>query len=155
MPTRWQRRTTAAHVRSASSAHGLAVAEVASTIGPAGTFYCHRVDQLSSQSSRKVRFEPAGGQSVECRRGPVLGQFHVTVCVTNQRFIHLATEAMLDRTPIAMSSDIDGDVKTVTGFVQSIEEDADAVPRRWRKRRTLRVRQSGADLGVRLCSPFR
>jgi hypothetical protein len=62
----------------------------------------------------------------------VLGQFHVTVCVTNQRFIHLATEAMLDRTPIAMSSDIDGDVETVTGFVQSIEEDADAVPRRWR-----------------------
>ena len=61
-----------------------------------------------------------------------MGQFHVTVCVTNQRSIHLATEAMLDRTPIAMSSDIDGDVETVTGFVQSIEEDADAVPRRWR-----------------------
>jgi hypothetical protein len=39
---------------------------------------------------------------------------------------------MLDRTPIAMSSDIDGDVDTVTGFVQSIGEDADAVPRRWR-----------------------
>ena len=62
----------------------------------------------------------------------MLGQFHVTVCVTNQRSIHLATESMLDRTPIAMSSDIDGDVETVTGFVQSIEEDADAVPRRWR-----------------------
>ena len=39
---------------------------------------------------------------------------------------------MLDRTLIAMSSDIDEDVGIVTGFVQSIEEDADAVPRRWR-----------------------
>jgi hypothetical protein len=38
---------------------------------------------------------------------------------------------MLDRTLIAMSSDIDEDV-VVTGYVQSIEEDADAVPRRWR-----------------------
>jgi hypothetical protein len=38
---------------------------------------------------------------------------------------------MLDRTLIAMSSDIDEGV-IVTGFVQSIEEDADAVPRRWR-----------------------
>jgi len=60
-----------------------------------------------------------------------LGQFHVTVYVTNPRSAHIATEAMLDRTLIAMSSDIDEDV-TVTGFVQSIEEDADAVPRRWR-----------------------
>jgi hypothetical protein len=39
---------------------------------------------------------------------------------------------MLNRTPIAMGSDIDEDVEIVTGFVQSIEEDADAVPRRWR-----------------------
>jgi hypothetical protein len=39
---------------------------------------------------------------------------------------------MLDRTLIAMSSDIDEDVDIVTGFVQSIEEDAGAVPRRWR-----------------------
>jgi hypothetical protein len=39
---------------------------------------------------------------------------------------------MLDRTPIAMSSEIDEDIKTVTGFVQSIEEEADPVPRRWR-----------------------
>jgi hypothetical protein len=39
---------------------------------------------------------------------------------------------MLDRTPIAMGSDIDEDFEIVTGFVQSIEEDADAVPRRWR-----------------------
>ena len=31
-----------------------------------------------------------------------------------------------------MGSDIDEDVESVTGFVQSIEEDADAVPRRWR-----------------------
>jgi len=60
-----------------------------------------------------------------------LGQFHVTVYVTNPRSAHIATEAMLDRTLIAMSSDINEDV-TVTGFVQSIEEDADAVPRRWR-----------------------
>ena len=60
-----------------------------------------------------------------------MGQFHVTVYVTNPRSAHIATEAMLDRTLIAMSSDIDEDV-TVTGFVQSIEEDADAVPRRWR-----------------------
>ena len=63
--------------------------------------------------------------------GATLGQFHVTVYVTNPRSAHIATEAMLDRTLIAMSSDIDEDV-TVTGFVQSIEEDADAVPRRWR-----------------------
>ena len=61
-----------------------------------------------------------------------MGQFHVTVYVTNPRSADLAIEAMLDRTPIAMSRDIDADVETVTGFVQSIEEDADAVPRRWR-----------------------
>ena len=61
-----------------------------------------------------------------------MGQFHVTVYVTNPRSAHIATEAMLDRTLIAISSDIDEDVDTVTGFVQSIEEDADAVPRRWR-----------------------
>ena len=60
-----------------------------------------------------------------------MGQFHVTVYVTNPRSAHIATEAMLDRTLIAMSSDIDEDV-VVTGYVQSIEEDADAVPRRWR-----------------------
>jgi len=39
---------------------------------------------------------------------------------------------MLDRTPIALSGVIDEEVKTVTGFVQSIEEDVDAVPPRWR-----------------------
>ena len=61
-----------------------------------------------------------------------MGQVHVTVYVTNPRSAHIATEAMLDRTLIAMSSDIDEDVDTVTGFVQSIEEDAEAVPRRWR-----------------------
>ena len=61
-----------------------------------------------------------------------MGQFHVTVYVTNPRSAHIATEAMLDRTLIAMSSDIDEEVGIVTGFVQSIEEDADAVPRRWR-----------------------
>jgi hypothetical protein len=62
----------------------------------------------------------------------MLGQFHVTVYVNNPRSAHLATEAMLDRTPIAMSSDIGEDAETVTGFVQSIEEDAGAVPRRRR-----------------------
>jgi hypothetical protein len=55
----------------------------------------------------------------------------VTVYVNNPRSAQLAITAMLDRTPIAMGSDID-DVESVTGFVQSIEEDADAVPRRWR-----------------------
>ena len=39
---------------------------------------------------------------------------------------------MLDRTVIAMSSDMDENDEAITGFVQSIEEDADAVPRRWR-----------------------
>jgi hypothetical protein len=39
---------------------------------------------------------------------------------------------MLDRTLIAISSDIGEDVSIVIGFVQSIEEDADAVPRCWR-----------------------
>jgi hypothetical protein len=61
-----------------------------------------------------------------------VGEFHVTVYVTNPKTVHLATEAMLDRTPIAMSGDIDEDAKTVTGFVQSIEEDVEAEPRRWR-----------------------
>jgi hypothetical protein len=62
-----------------------------------------------------------------------VGQFHVTVYVTNPRFAHLATEAMLDRTLITMSSNIDGGAGPVTGFIQSIEEDAYAVPtRRWR-----------------------
>jgi hypothetical protein len=64
--------------------------------------------------------------------GAALGQFHVTVYVNNPRSAQLAITAMLDRTPIAMGSDIDEDVEIVTGFVQSIEEDADAVPRRWR-----------------------
>jgi hypothetical protein len=59
-----------------------------------------------------------------------MGQFHVYV--TNPRSAHLATEAMLDRTVIAMSSDMDENDEAITGFVQSIEEDADAVPRRWR-----------------------
>ena len=61
-----------------------------------------------------------------------MGQFHVTVYVNNPRSARLAIAAMLDRTPIAMESDIDEDVEIVTGFVQSIEEDADVVPRRWR-----------------------
>jgi phosphatidate phosphatase APP1 len=60
-----------------------------------------------------------------------LGQFHVTVYVTNPRSAHIATEAMLDRTLIAMSSDIDEDV-IVTGFVQSIEEDPRSAMRFWK-----------------------
>ena len=64
--------------------------------------------------------------------GATLGQFHVTVYVTNPRSAHIATEAMLDRTLIAMSSDVDEDLDIVIGFVQSIEEDAHAAPRRWR-----------------------
>jgi hypothetical protein len=60
-----------------------------------------------------------------------VGQFHVTVYVSNPKSVHVATEAMLDRTPIALSGVIDEEIKTVTGFVQSIEED-DAVPPRWR-----------------------
>ena len=61
-----------------------------------------------------------------------MGQFHVTVYVNSPRSARLAIAAMLGRTPIAMESDIDEDVEIVTGFVQSIEEDADVVPRRWR-----------------------
>jgi len=61
-----------------------------------------------------------------------LGQSHVTIYTTNPRSAHLATEAMLDRALIAIGGDIDEEIETVTGFVQSIEEDADAVPRRWR-----------------------
>ena len=45
---------------------------------------------------------------------------------------HLATEAMLGRTLIAVSSDLDENADAVTGFVQSIEEAADAIPRQWR-----------------------
>jgi hypothetical protein len=61
-----------------------------------------------------------------------LGQFHVTVYVSNPRSAHLATEAMLDRTLIALSGDVGEDAGTVIGFVQSIEEDIGAAPRRWR-----------------------
>ena len=93
-------------------------------------FDCHGANQLSSQSSRKVRSICRGAVCAK-QAGATLGQFHVTVYVTNPRSAHVATEAMLDRTLIAMSSDIDEGV-IVTGFVQSIEEDADAVPRRWR-----------------------
>jgi hypothetical protein len=56
----------------------------------------------------------------------------VTVYVSNPRSAHLATEAMLDRTLIALSGDIGGDADTVIGFVQSIEEDIGAAPPRWR-----------------------
>jgi hypothetical protein len=79
---------------------------------------------------KKVRFE-LRGQSFEAG-GAAMGQFHVTVYVNNPRSAQLATAAMLDRTLVSMGSDIEEDVEIVTGFVQSIEEDADAVPRRWR-----------------------
>ena len=60
-----------------------------------------------------------------------MGQSQI-VYVTNPRSAHLATEAMLDRTLIAMSSDPNEDADAVTGFVQAIEEAADAMPRQWR-----------------------
>jgi hypothetical protein len=77
-------------------------------------FDCHGANQLSSQSSRKVRFGLPGGGPFKAA-GAALGQFHVTVYVTNPRSAHIATEAMLDRTLIAMSSDIDQSADTVTG----------------------------------------
>jgi hypothetical protein len=61
-----------------------------------------------------------------------MGQFHVTVYVSNPRFAQIATEAMLDRAPITMNGEFDEDTRTVTGFVQSIEAAANAMPRRWR-----------------------
>jgi hypothetical protein len=79
---------------------------------------------------KKVRFE-LRGQSFEAG-GAAMGQFHVTVYVNNPRSAQLATAAMLDRTLVSVGSDIEEDVEIVTGFVQSIEEDADSVPRRWR-----------------------
>ena len=60
-----------------------------------------------------------------------MGQSQI-VYVTNPRSAHLATEAMLGRTLIAVSSDLDENADAVTGFVQSIEEAADAIPRQWR-----------------------
>src|SRR6516164_8000590 len=94
-------------------------------------FNCHGAIQVSSQSSREVRSICRGAVCVK-QAGATLGQFHVTVYVTNPRSAHIATEAMLDRTLIAVSSDVDEDVDIVIGFVQSIEEDAHAAPRRWR-----------------------
>jgi hypothetical protein len=54
-----------------------------------------------------------------------MGQFHVTVYVSNPRFAQIATEAMLDRAPITMNDEFDEEARTVTGFVQSIEAAAD------------------------------
>jgi hypothetical protein len=56
----------------------------------------------------------------------------VTVYVTNPKSAHFATEAMLDKALIAINGEVDDEVRTVTGFVQSIEEFANAMPRRWR-----------------------
>jgi hypothetical protein len=61
-----------------------------------------------------------------------MGQFHVTVYVSNPRFAQIANEAMLDRAPITMNGEFDEGARTVTGFVQSIETAANAMPRRWR-----------------------
>jgi hypothetical protein len=61
-----------------------------------------------------------------------MGQFHVTVYVSNPRFAQIATEAMLDRAPITMDGEFNEEARTVTGFVQSIEAAANAMPRRWR-----------------------
>jgi hypothetical protein len=61
-----------------------------------------------------------------------LGQFFVTVYVTNSRSADIATEAMLGRMPIRISGKIGDEAGAVTGLVRSVEEDTDAVPRRWR-----------------------
>ena len=61
-----------------------------------------------------------------------MGQFYVTVYVSNSRFAQIAIEAMLDRAPITMNGEFDEEARTVTGFVQSIEAAANAMPRRWR-----------------------
>jgi hypothetical protein len=59
-------------------------------------------------------------------------QFHVTVYVTNPRAVHFAADAILARTPITLTGEFDDAVRTVTGLVQSIEEDASPVQKRWR-----------------------
>jgi hypothetical protein len=71
--------------------------------------------------------------------------------VSNPKSVHVATEAMLDRTPIALSGFIDDEVKTVTGFVQSIEEDVDRVPPRWR----VTIREDGGQNSARIASFLR
>jgi hypothetical protein len=58
---------------------------------------------------------------------------------------------MLDRTLIALSGVVDEEVKTVTGFVQSIEEDGDAVPPRWR----VTILEDGGQIGARIVSFLR
>jgi hypothetical protein len=46
-----------------------------------------------------------------------MGQFYVTVYVSNSRFAQIAIEAMLDRAPITMNGEFDEEARTVTGFV--------------------------------------
>jgi hypothetical protein len=99
------------------------IAAVDTVASVARSFQLPWSDPLSSQSLRR-------GGSLRKAGGGV--GFHVTVYVANPRLAHLATEAMLDRTLITMSSDIGDVAGPVTGFVQSIEEDANAVPRCWR-----------------------
>jgi hypothetical protein len=61
-----------------------------------------------------------------------MGEFHVTIYVTNPRSAHFATEAMLDKAPIAINGEVDHEIRIVTGLVQSIEKEANAMPARWR-----------------------
>jgi hypothetical protein len=89
-----------------------------------------------------------GGSLLNAGGERAVGEFHVTVYVCNPKSVHVATEAMLDRTPIALSGFIDDEVKTVTGFVHSIEEDVDAVPPRWR----VTIREDGGQNSARIVS---
>ena len=61
-----------------------------------------------------------------------MGQFHVTLYVSNPRLAQIASAAKLDGGPITMNGEFDGEARTVTGFVQSIESTANAMPKRWR-----------------------
>jgi len=73
-----------------------------------------------------------GGGLLKTGEGRRMGQFYVTVYVSNPRLAQIATEAMLDGTPITMDGDFDGKATTVTGFVQSVEAASNAMNERWR-----------------------
>ena len=79
---------------------------------------------------KKVRLE-LRGQLVEDRRGGD-GAIPRDRLREQSEVRSTCNRSNVDRTLVAMGSGIDEDVEIVTGFVQSIEEDADAVPRRWR-----------------------
>jgi hypothetical protein len=61
-----------------------------------------------------------------------LSQSYLTMYVSNRAVALVATEAIIHRTPITMSGKIGAQDETVTGLVQSVEEDINAVPARWR-----------------------